>query len=152
MDKVIYRKGREFIQSSRQEKVKRPIENITGNVFMKVVMIALSGFLLYNVYRSVVITREKMGISHQAREQVNELRVENLELALKLESMQSKEYLEVQARDRLNFSGSNEYLFVIPESLLDVGKERVAAFLYPPVKEPEDPTYMVWFEFLKNGI
>lgn len=152
MDKVIYRKGREFIQSSRQEKVKRPIENITGNVFMKVAMIALSGFLLYNVYRSVVITREKMGISHQAREQVNELRVENLELALKLESMQSKEYLEVQARDRLNFSGSNEYLFVIPESLLDVGKERVAAFLYPPVKEPEDPTYMVWFEFLKNGI
>lgn len=152
MDKVIYRKGREFIQSSREEKVKKPIENITGNIFMQIAMIALSGFLIYNVYRSIIITREKMGFSQQAREQVNELRVENLELALKLESMQSKEYIEVQARDRLNFSGKNEYIFVIPESLLDVGKERVEAFLYPPVKEPEEPTYVIWFEFLKNGI
>lgn len=151
MGKIVYRKGREFVQEGREEKIK-PIENLSSNVFLKIGMLALSAFLLYNVYRSAVITQEKTNISKQAKEQVNELRVKNLELELILESMQSKEFLEVQARDRLNFSGNNEYIFVIPESLLEAGKEGVEAFLNPPVKESQEATHVVWFEFLKNGI
>lgn len=152
MDKVVYRKGREYISEGSQAEKPKPIENISSNIFVKLGMIGLSAFLLYNVYRSAIITQGKLEISKQAKEQVNELRVQNLEWALKLQSMESKEYLEVQARDRLNFAGSNESVFVIPESLLEAGKESVHAFLYPPVEEPKDPVFVIWFEFLKNGI
>jgi len=152
MGKIVYRKGKEYIQEARREEKPKPIENLSGNIFVKIGMVALSAFLLYNVYRSAIVTQEKTEISDKAKEQVNELRVKNLELELILESMQSKEYLEVQARDRLNFSGQNEYVFVIPEGLLGEGKERVDALLYPPKEEVEDSTYVVWFEFLKNGI
>jgi len=152
MGKIIYRKGKEFIQEARRGEKPKPIENLSNNLFVKIGMVALSAFLLYNVYRSAVITQEKTEISEKAKEQVNELRVKNLELELILESMQSKEFLEVQARDRLNFSGKNEYVFVIPEGLLEEGKESVDMFLNPPKQEVEDPTYVVWFEFLKNGI
>ncbi len=152
MDKVIYRKGRDFIEASRGQEKAKPIENISGSVLAKVAMLLLSFFLLYNVYHSAIITQEKRRVSEQAKEQVSQLRVENLELALKQESMQSKEFLEVQARDRLNFTGKNEYVFVIPDSVLDMGKEGIEAFLYPPEVLPDEPTYMLWFEFLKNGI
>lgn len=152
MDKVVYRKGREYIQEGSQSNKPKPIENLSNNIFVKIGMIGLSVFLLYNVYRSTLITKEKTEISKQAKEQVNELRVENLELALKLQSMETDEFLEVQARDRLNFSGKDELVFVIPESLLEVGREGVDAFLNPPVEEAKEPTYIVWYEFLKNGI
>lgn len=152
MNKVVYRKGREFIQEGNERSRPKPIENLSNNILVKIALIGVSVFLLSNVYRSAIITREKIEISKQAIEQVNELRVENLELALELHSMESKEYLEVQARDRLNLSGNNEYIFVIPESLLEVGKEGINAFLNPPTEEHKSPTYIVWFEFLKNGI
>ncbi len=151
MDRVIYNRKKEFI-SSREQPKQGTLHTFLSNTFVKVGLIAISVFLLYSVYNSIVITGQKVEISKKARQEVDNLRLENLKLALSLESMQSDEYLEVQARDRLNFAGSSEFLFVIPETVLESAKERVDTYLYGSEEVEDIPTYLQWFEFVKTGI
>lgn len=151
MDKVIYKPKRDFV--STKENVNRgTVGIIFGNWFVKVAFIAVSLFLSYSIYNSVVITSEKIEISKQAKKEVNNLRLENLHLAISLDSMHSDEYIEVQARDRLNFSGSDEYIFVIPDSSLKSAQERITSFFTETQDHTDTPSYQLWLEFLKNGI
>ena len=131
---------------------KTTINRSVRKKIVKIGLIAISIFLLYSVYNSIEITGQKIEISKKARKEVDKLRFENLKLALALESMQTDEYLEVQARDRLNFAGNSEFLFVIPEPVLESAEERVDTYLNGPEEVEPVPTYMQWFEFVKAGI
>lgn len=151
MDRVIYNSKKEFI-SDREKPKQGTLNTFLSNTFVKIGLIAISIFLLYSVYNSIEITGQKIEISKKARKEVDKLRLENLKLALALESMQTDEYLEVQARDRLNFAGNSEFLFVIPEPILESAEERVDTYLNGPEEVEPVPTYMQWFEFVKAGI
>lgn len=151
MNRIIYNRKKEFI-SDREKPKQGTLNTFLSNTFVKVGLIGISIFLLYSVYNSIVITGQKIEISKRARKEVDELRLENLKLALALESMQTDEYLEIQARDRLNFTGSSEFLFVIPEPVLESAKERVETYLYGPEEVEYIPSYIQWFEFIKTGI
>ncbi len=102
---------------------------ILENTFVRLVFVGISLFLFYNIFHSVDITVQKVNILKNAREEVESLRVTNLELATQLQSMQNPEYIEVEARDRLNFSGTNDVIFVIPDALLESAEERLAMIL-----------------------
>lgn len=83
--------------------------------------------------------------------EVDELRLNNLQLALLLENMESKEYLEVQARNRLNFAGEKEYIFVIPENVLEEAGKNIEGILQ--INQEEDiKVYEEWQRFLLEGI
>lgn len=151
MDKVIYKGGRDFVKAESGKKP-RIVESFFNNIFIKIILVGVSVFLLYSVYHSIQITGEKVKISERAKEEVDALRLKNLELSLALNSMQSQEYLEVQARDRLNFAGNNEYIFVIPTTLLESAKSSVDTYLYGAGEELKNPTYKVWYEFLRDGV
>lgn len=151
MDRVIYKPKKDFI-TNEEEKSKNPINSVIENSFVKIVLIGVSLFLFYSIYNSVIITYQKIEISKHAREEVDKLRLENLKLALSLESMSSQEYIEVQARDRLNFSGSDEYIFVIPDSTLKSAQEQIQVFFSEPEEKTDTQVYEVWIDFLKNGI
>ena len=151
MDRVIYKPKKDFI-NNEEEKSKNPINSVIENSFVKIVLIGVSLFLFYSIYNSVIITYQKIEISKHAREEVDKLRLENLKLALSLESMSSHEYIEVQARDRLNFSGSDEYIFVIPDSTLKSAQEQIQVFFSEPEEKTDTQVYEVWIDFLKNGI
>lgn len=84
--------------------------------------------------------------------EVDSLRLKNLELDLLLSSMQSKEYLEVQARDRLNFTGEKEYVFVIPDSLLKEKEKDLNRILYGQEEKKEEKGYEVWKDFFFDGV
>ena len=122
MGKVIYRDVKELV-TEESRGVKKPANVFLSSKLVQIALVGIAIFLFYSVYNSIKITSEKLEISKRAKQEVDELRLKNLELELALESMQTPEYLEVQARDRLNFSGENEYIFVIPESLLEHAKE-----------------------------
>lgn len=148
MDKVVYRTN---------DKIKSDVKPVAinpffTNIFTKISLLIVSVFLLYNVYHSVIITVEKVKISKNAIEEVNSLRITNLELELELESMNSFEYVEVQARNRLNFSGENEYVFVIQEELMSRAKESVQSYLYPSDNSKDVSGYKRWFDFVYDGI
>ena len=92
MDRVIYNSKKEFI-SDREKPKQGTLNTFLSNTFVKIGLIAISIFLLYSVYNSIEITGQKIEISKKARKEVDELRLENLKLALALESMQTDEYM-----------------------------------------------------------
>ena len=147
MDRFIYKEKREY---RRVEKT--PSLQIFDNIFSKVVLLVVSFFLLYNISHSVNITIQKIEILKTAREEVDSLRLKNLKLALLLDNMQSKEYLEIQARDRLNFSGEKEYVFVIPENILDDAKNKVNSILQGDEYIEERTGFEIWRDFIFLGI
>lgn len=123
---------------------------ILDNTFVKLVFVGISIFLLYNVLHSADITVQKVNILKSAREEVESLRVTNLELATQLQSMQNPEYIEVEARDRLNFAGTNDIVFVIPDTLLESAGERLSMILDEKVEENKS-NMEVWLDLLVHG-
>lgn len=148
MDKVIYRSNGELKSKSNPV----VLNSIFGNIFVKIILFAVSTFLFYNVYHSVLITSEKIQISKNAVQEVDNLRLENLKLELKLESMKTSAYLEIQARDRLNFSEESEYIFVIPEEVMNTAKESIDTYLYATNEKEKNTVYAVWLDFFYDGI
>lgn len=150
MDKVVYRDS--SIKKTSTSGVSKNFSSISKNFFVQIVFLGVSVFLLYNVYHSALLTFDKMKIATDANKEVENLRVENLELELQLESMQSVDYLEIQARDRLNFAGENEYVFVIPNDVLDNAKEIIDIELYGDLDKSADPVYVQWIDFFEGGL
>ncbi|HAM37157.1 TPA: hypothetical protein DCP76_00450 [Patescibacteria group bacterium] len=148
MDKVSYRSN----GLPRREVKKTMAPAVLGNSFVKIGFILISVFLLYNVIHSIDITIQKVNILENARKEVETLRVTNLVLATQLQNMQSPEYIEVEARDRLNFSGKKDLVFVIPDSLLDTAKERLDSILSEKTIEIEKSIFQQWEELVVQGV
>jgi cell division protein FtsB len=148
MDRFVYR-------DNSRVRENKPIglgTSLFNNAVTKILLLVISTFLLYNVVHSINITVQKLDIHKRARIEIDSLRLKNLELALSLENMQSVEYLEIQARDRLNFAGEKEYVFVIPEKVLEGVQDDVEMFLKGDEKKEERSSYEIWKNFLMNGI
>lgn len=148
MDRVIYRGER---KRARRDEVSS-VGNLFNSLFAKITLLAISIFLFYNVAHSIKITVQRLDILKRAEMEVDSLRLKNLELDLLLSSMQSKEYLEVQARDRLNFTGEKEYVFVIPDSLLKEKEKDLNRILYGQEEKKEEKGYEVWKDFFFDGV
>lgn len=148
MDRFIYRERTKI----KQEDQSSSFGKVFDNLLAKAILLSVSAFLLYNVIRSADITIQKLDILRNARSEVDELRLKNLELALLLETMQSKEYLEIQARDRLNFAGEKEYIFVIPQGILDESGKDMEIMLGTNQENNKEGGYQIWKDFLLTGI
>jgi cell division protein FtsB len=147
MDRFIYKekkvrnRGRRSVSSS----------SLFNNVVTKVVLLVISVFLLYNVGHSASITIQKLDILQKARVEVDELRLKNLELALLLDNIQGVEYLEIQARNRLKLAGEQEYIFVIPEGVLEGVDNDFKKLLKKGGGVEKRAVYEIWREFLLKG-
>jgi len=148
MDRFIYREQKD----RRSRNSTSSVSSLFNNFVTRIILLTISVFLLYNVGHSVNITVQRLDILKRAQIEVDSLRLKNLELELLLDSMQSKEYLEVQARDRLNFAGEREYVFVIPENLLEGTDSELNRILYGEKEEEEVSVLEVWEEFFLRGI
>ena len=117
----------------------------------QIAMIAVSILMLLSVYRSFNQMGQKISLLKQAEQEVNDLRLENLELSLRIEEAGTEESLEKEARDRLNYGKDGEVLFVIDEELIDIGKQRVQAILYPEEDMEEIDVFNEWVDFVFSG-
>ena len=149
MNNVVYKKGRKREYNGTKNSA---WNSFLKNYVVKFVFLIVSIYLVYNIYHSIEITIAKLNISKEANKEVNELRVKNLELELTLNDMKSDDYLEAQARDRLNYSGENEFVFVIPDNTLEKAKESVNEILYGTEEVVNESTFTTWYKFFKNGI
>ena len=147
MDKVTYRSN----NLPRHEVKKDFAPVLFGNWAAKFVFLSVSAFLVYNVAHSVNITTQKVDILKNARQEVEKLRVTNLELDTQLQNMQSSQYIEVEARDRLNYSGSGETSFVISDELMATAKERLDGILNEKTTD-ERANWQKWGVVIVNGI
>ena len=103
--------------------------NFIGKLLVNLTIVIISSFLLYNVFKSIQISSAKLGILEQAEQEVDELRLRNLELLLKKIRVESEDYVETEARNRLNYARDGEIVFVIPESAMELAKEEVKTIL-----------------------
>lgn len=151
MDRILY-KTNEEIKNFRRSEESNTFKPLLENIFVKIGLIAISFFLFYNIYHSIIITSEKLKISKKANEEVSKLRVENLRLGLELENMKSSEFLEVQARDRLNLSSSGEYIFIIDKNLLNSAKESLRVYLGEDDSVSKTSSFEAWRKFFIDGV
>lgn len=144
MDKVTYRPNRKVVRKKESE----ALNSLMSSFVVKSLFLMLSFFLFYNILHSIKITSQKLDILDRAEVEVNTLRVKNLKLGLKLEEMKEVSYLEVEARDRLNFSGENEIVFVVPDSLMEKSQESLDLILNDSCSQGDLSTIEVWKEWL----
>jgi cell division protein FtsB len=138
--------------SRRKKEEKDILQKFTGSRVGSILFLILSGILIYNIVKSIVITSEKLEILNQAEQEVSELRLENLELIVSTEYMTSDEYLETEARNRLNLSKKGETAFVIPEEMLERGKILVENILKDEEGTGRAENWKIWRDFFIVGI
>jgi len=151
MDKRINIKSRD-----RAVKSSSGIEfsQISNNWLFKVAALAVSAVIFFSVFNSVKITVQKLEILRKAEQEVEDLRLENLHLSIGIKEMSTDKYLEKEARDRLNFGGKDEIVFVIPESSLEVAKEQVGLLTTPVGEDIYESGNNLdqWIQFLVFGV
>ena len=117
----------------------------------QILLLGISLLMILSVYRSVKQMGQKVSLLKQAEYEVEELRLENLELSMRIENASDIENLEKEARDRLNYGQENEIAFVIDEELIDVGKQKVENILNPDTVKDDINVWNEWIEFLIEG-
>ncbi len=148
MDRVVYRQPDKRVKQEKEI----VIMSLFNSPVAKIVLLGISVFLVYNIFHSIGITVQKVDILNKARVEVEDLRLKNLGLASLLERMQTVEYLEVEARDRLNFAGKKDIVFVIPESMYPVAEEYVNELFSEKRAEKNEYGFEAWKSFLTSGI
>ncbi|HNW23315.1 MAG TPA: septum formation initiator family protein [Candidatus Dojkabacteria bacterium] len=130
------------------------LSKISSNWFFKLVALAISIALFYSVFNSAKITIQKLEILRKAEQEVEDLRLTNLHLSISIKDMSTDRYLEKEARDRLNFGGEGEVVFVIPENSLELAKGRVEEILKPEEGEVYEQSSNIseWVDFILSGV
>ena len=127
-------------------------QRFTDSKVASLLFLCLSSVLIYNVIRSIIITSEKLEILNQAEGEVSELRLTNLELLTLSEYMSSDEYLETEARNRLNLSKEGETTFVISDEILAKGINDVDEILNKDDVIVKNDNLGNWYTFFLDGI
>ncbi len=130
------------------------LAKVSSHWIFKVVVLVVVGVILYSVYNSAMITIQKLNILKRAEQEVQDLRLTNLHLSISIKDMSTDRYLEKEARDRLNFGGEGEVIFVIPENSLNIAQTQVRKL----TEEKEESVYdegsnlYKWVEFVIQGV
>lgn len=149
MDRVIRIRKQRGESQSRGE-----LPAFFDSIPVKLLLVGITVFILWSVYNSGKITLQKLEILKQAEREVEDLRIQNLHLSLSILEMSSDKYLETEARNRLNYGGDGEIVFVIPANVLKESVKRI--------QKDRESTEMIglnreftlekWLGFLSSGI
>ncbi|MCK9368901.1 septum formation initiator family protein [Candidatus Dojkabacteria bacterium] len=142
MDKVLFKEK----HNTFGKKEEKPKVGGVVRFFISLGFVALSIFLLFNSFRAFQIKNSKLQILAQAQSEVTDLRLENIKLILEKSNIETNDYLETDIRNRLNYSKSNEIVFVITDLAKQEAEIKVKNILEPPVEEKV--TLKVWQEWV----
>ena len=142
------------INRKRESRNSTGFSKISEHWLFKVSSIVIFALVLYFVLNSVRITVQKVDILKRAEREVQELRLENLHLSVGIEEMSSDKYLEKEARDRLNFGGKDEVVFVIPDSTLEMAMEEVEKIIASSQESiyESGSNFEEWLSFVLEGV
>ena len=149
-----------FATINPDQKFLRPkIENGTSgsklvkNIFT-IIFIGISLFMFYNIFKSLNIANQKNMILDQAKEEVTQLRIENVKLVMESTSVGTEDYVIREARNRLNYTKEGEIRVVIPDNVIASIRAK-----YETVNHDKTPlsgnlkdNLLIWQDFVINGI
>lgn len=106
-----------------------------GAIFLVSLIIA------YNLINQIINTTKSGDRLSQAADTVYKLELKNKELKKKLTQIQSPDFIEQQARDKLGLSKKGETLFIIPEETL-----RLVLGASQSAQEVRLPNWLGWLK------
>ncbi len=104
-------------------------------------LLILSLYLIVSLTRSIWLFWQKRDVLKQAEIQVNQEMKKNQELTQQLSQVRTQEFIEQQARDKLNLSKPQETVVVVPPEL--VSHLATYSGLISGQKE-EEPNWKKW--------
>lgn len=150
MDKVIYKQNRDTRDNSKKE---TELPKFLSSWIVQIAFVVVSVILLYSVYKSISITSQKLDILNQAEKEVEELRLKNLYLSIEMKDMATDQYLETEARNRLNFGADGEIVFVLPQSSMQLAREEIEKILSEDIENRNASNSLsLWIDFVLKGI
>jgi len=100
------------------------------------------------------IAHQKNLILEQAKEEVTQLRIENVKLVMESTSVGTEDYVIREARNRLNYSKEGEIRVVIPDNVIASIRAK-----YENIPDESNAlsgnlkdNLMIWQDFVINGI
>jgi cell division protein FtsB len=155
MPQIIMTKSRVSLvkQKPRRSGI-NPSVNIVIPVILNLLLLSFSVLMLYNLGKSLVIANQKLEILKSAQVEVTSLRLENIKLVMQENEVINHDYIESEARNRLNYAKAGEVQYVIPDSLVERYKSEAVLGAKTVDLQPKDLSSRVtkWVEFLFNGI
>lgn len=98
-----------------------------GKKILKYLILILGIYFLVSTSRNLWRLWQARDLTTQAQQQVDQLQAENQQLQDRLKEVQTDEYVERQAREKLNLVKPGETIVIIPKELL----EKTNRFLNP---------------------
>ena len=83
--------------------------------FYNIVTVIIGVLLVVNLVRSFQSVSEKSKVIEEAQNKLFEEQVRNDELKRKLAKVESREYIEQSAREKLNLGKEGEYVVILPQ-------------------------------------
>lgn len=93
------------------------------NRWIQLLIVAVGLYIIWASAKSLLDLRKAGGRLEQAREALNQIKKDNQELKVKLAEVNSEEFVEKEARDKLNLQKSGEVVVVIPATFATVSAE-----------------------------
>ena len=126
---------------------------LVKNIFT-IIFIGISLFMFYNIFKSLNIAHQKNLILEQAKEEVTQLRIENVKLVMESTSVGTEDYVIREARNRLNYSKEGEIRVVIPDNVIASIRAK-----YENIPDESNAlsgnlkdNLLIWQDFVINGI
>lgn len=110
--------NRRIIKSSKEDSVGNGLRVSSSVSFLLTfVFVGLSGMMVYNIVNSINTAYQRNQLLNQAENEVEELRMQNLELQEQLDYVSSAEYVEQEARNQLQYAKDGEIMVLLPDNL-----------------------------------
>lgn len=120
------------------------------NYFLRLFLFLLGIFLIINLTRSLINLWQKTSLISQEEERLAKVKLENEELKQQLAQIQTPEYIEQQAREKLGLAREGEIVIILPPSPYSQSEKNQL----PPkenLKEKEEkPIWQQWLNLLLN--
>lgn len=127
-------------------------ENRLVRLLIRVGLLLLAVFLIYQTGRTIYHTKTKLDIIANAKSEVDSLRLKNLEVYIRNSEVTSDDHVETESRDRLNYTRDGEVVFVIEEGLVESAELEI--YLDAVKSNGDDVSskevYQEWVDFFKG--
>lgn len=114
------------------------------NRFVYTLLLIIGIYLIVSLSRSIYLFWSKRDVLRQAEEKVQKEMKKNKELAQQLYQVRSSEFIEQQARDKLNLAKPQETVVVVPPKL--VSELATYSGTISAQNKEEEPNWKKWWK------
>ncbi|MEA3357421.1 MAG: septum formation initiator family protein [Patescibacteria group bacterium] len=133
-------------KANKEKKKRGPVVSFIGAF----ICAGISILIIVNSVKSIITAYRRSLLLDQANEEVENLRVDNLELLQEKEEIMGVDFIEEQARDRLYYVKDGEVMVVIPED--GTSNEGLDVESAGSEAHKAESGWAVWWSVLVNGV